>query len=1178
MAALKRRWKVLLFFTVLFAGLGIVLPVSITIGGPAAKCKDIVLSFDRNSLKTFKEGVRDAVVLKQPGCKYPDDPAGAPALPARFVRVAVPRDAKFEKVTLTSCRTSKLTGKFDVDFVRPPCRPGQAPPPAAPDVGIYGSDTPYPPEKVEFLRAGVMRGCKIFFFRVNPLQYVPSEKELLFHGEMSLQIEYSLDAPRRSALRPHGKSKPFRRMLKKYVVNPADVAELSQDEQSSGESQAPGPAPQPAGLGDDVQYLIICSETFASAFQQLADWKKQKGVPAEVVTVESIETNYTGSDTQEKIKLCIIDYVNDSGTTYVLLGGDINTIPDRDCYGIVNDSLPGSDDDDPDHYIPTDLYYAGLDDIDWNDNGNGLCGEIESDGDTIDLEPDIFVGRYSCKTVAQVDAYVNKVLEYEKEAPATGFCKEILHSGVELWGKIGGKSDAEVWTTKLYDDCIAPYWSPSKTDLFDTTTGVLLNVATFSAAIDNGYGFVNMNTHGNVNVWGLESGSYVTSDAMNQLNDKECGIICTIACITNAFDGWIYGDGYVSLSEGFTRNPNGGAIAYVGSSRYGWGNSGSATGGPSFTYQRTFYEKLLGEGLYTLGEAFTEHKWHNADLCGQYGSYRWLQFTINLMGDPELPIWTDNPQTMPVTYPSETAPGSQTIYIKAEPDSRVCLWKKAGSSDEVYVYGYADETGIYSAVINPATLGTMKLTVTKHNFYPFEADITVTNTPSLQIVTVALPGGQTGAPYSATLMAAGGTPPYSWSDTGGSLPDGLALNTDGTITGTPISTGDSTFTVQVQDDVSGTASREFTITVSIDTPALQDFPSPEYNGNYTAEWIGSDTPTHYELQESSSFSGSIWDDAESGTSQWTVSGFSVSAARYHSASNSFFGGNANNLNSSLTYADPIQVGASTHVSFWRYYDIEANWDYAFFEISVNGGATWKKLKTYTGTAATWTQETIDLSAYAGTSILMRFRYQTDPAVTGEGFYVDDIEVAGLSIYGWTTLSDSISGKWHDITGRAPGMYYYRVRAFEGAATSAWSEIKSVTVLPGALYLDFSVDKSTARPYEDLTYRLKYDNDNSIAVPSFVLEAPVPADTSYVADSAEDANNPHSGASVTVTYYGSGGWHDDTWDNANPGLVEKIRWAFSTSVGADSGGDTEGSCDGPYPDADSGEVTYKVTVE
>jgi hypothetical protein len=63
---------------------------------------------------------------------------------------------------------------------------------------------------------------------------------------------------------------------------------------------------------------------------------------------------------------------------------------------------------------------------------------------------------------------------------------------------------------------------------------------------------------------------------------------------------------------------------------------------------------------------------------------------------------------------------------------------------------------------------------------------TTTNTPPLSITTTSLPNGQVGVAYSATLTASGGTTPYTWSLTSGTLPAGLSLNTaTGAITGTP---------------------------------------------------------------------------------------------------------------------------------------------------------------------------------------------------------------------------------------------------------------------------------------------------------------------------------------------------------------------------------------------------------
>src|SRR3989442_1569637 len=87
----------------------------------------------------------------------------------------------------------------------------------------------------------------------------------------------------------------------------------------------------------------------------------------------------------------------------------------------------------------------------------------------------------------------------------------------------------------------------------------------------------------------------------------------------------------------------------------------------------------------------------------------------------------------------------------------------------------------------------------------------------LSITTTSLPSGTVGVAYSATLSGAGGTPPYTWSLTTGSLPPGLALSTSGTISGMPTSVGSYTFTIQAADSVGQKASQAFTVSI---VPAL----------------------------------------------------------------------------------------------------------------------------------------------------------------------------------------------------------------------------------------------------------------------------------------------------------------------------------------------------------------------
>jgi hypothetical protein len=78
----------------------------------------------------------------------------------------------------------------------------------------------------------------------------------------------------------------------------------------------------------------------------------------------------------------------------------------------------------------------------------------------------------------------------------------------------------------------------------------------------------------------------------------------------------------------------------------------------------------------------------------------------------------------------------------------------------------------------------------------------VVELPAAPALTVAMGLPQTGVvgvPFSESLTALGGTPPYTWSLVSGSLPAGLSLSTSGVISGTPTAAGTSSFTAQVAD-------------------------------------------------------------------------------------------------------------------------------------------------------------------------------------------------------------------------------------------------------------------------------------------------------------------------------------------------------------------------------------------
>jgi hypothetical protein len=139
--------------------------------------------------------------------------------------------------------------------------------------------------------------------------------------------------------------------------------------------------------------------------------------------------------------------------------------------------------------------------------------------------------------------------------------------------------------------------------------------------------------------------------------------------------------------------------------------------------------------------------------------------------------------------------------------------------------GSGDSSTATSAPLTPDAPGywCIQSTYTGDSNYAISSDTStdgcfkVTAVP-LQITTTSLPDATIGVPYSATLQAIGGTPPYKWKVFSGTLPAGLTLNkTSGTISGTPSSTATtSNFIVKVKD--SGAPAKKvknsFTITVS----------------------------------------------------------------------------------------------------------------------------------------------------------------------------------------------------------------------------------------------------------------------------------------------------------------------------------------------------------------------------
>lgn len=124
----------------------------------------------------------------------------------------------------------------------------------------------------------------------------------------------------------------------------------------------------------------------------------------------------------------------------------------------------------------------------------------------------------------------------------------------------------------------------------------------------------------------------------------------------------------------------------------------------------------------------------------------------------------------------------------------------------------------------------------------------------------------------------------------------------------------------------------------------------------------------------------------------------------------WFSGSADNLDNTASLPLEEALPADTPLTAKVRYDIEKAWDYAFLEVSADGGKTWESVETSesyegpdegsfnpdgTGITGSTEGQWVDLTASvpAGTDAI-RWRYLTDGAATEPGFQVDNVTLGG----------------------------------------------------------------------------------------------------------------------------------------------------------------------------------------
>lgn len=128
------------------------------------------------------------------------------------------------------------------------------------------------------------------------------------------------------------------------------------------------------------------------------------------------------------------------------------------------------------------------------------------------------------------------------------------------------------------------------------------------------------------------------------------------------------------------------------------------------------------------------------------------------------------------------------------------------------------------------------------------------------------------------------------------------------------------------------------------------------------------------------------------------------------------------IDSTLTATLDLEGVKEPSLDYQVWYSIEEDWDFAYVEVSVDGGQTWTILESpltssddplnvsfgpgYTGRSEGWQDESLDLRPWAGQEVMFRFQYITDASIHDHGLCVRDLRVSdgGVAVDGpveWT---------------------------------------------------------------------------------------------------------------------------------------------------------------------------------
>ncbi|MCK4979846.1 MAG: hypothetical protein KAS62_05585, partial [Candidatus Delongbacteria bacterium] len=594
----------------------------------------------------------------------------------------------------------------------------------AKDADVYTEDKFFPEILAEIKQPLTMRGHKVSTLVFYPVQYNPVTKQLKVYNSMDVIVPEAMSVP------SDKDSHAFSSLLKSQVINYEELTVLS---------------PQ-------TNMLIITPDEYYDELLPFKEWKEKMGVQTKIATESELDA--LGYDWEaDKVPNATYDGINgyikseyDSPNPpdYLLLIGDTDMLPVH--YITWDHNF---------HYqIGTDYYYSTME-----------INDSEPDVAWIYDFPDILIGRISIEDEGELTGVINKIIKYENEPyiDDTTWYNNVLmvafFDAVEEWVHdpdksyygTGVASRFFTYTSELNISLIAQshynfdriylmshlghpmttppyqYYNGDPVDpalYFESTTDDLIN------SYNNGAFLVNYRGHGNSLNYitysheGWSGPSFTTTDIPDLNNDSKLPLMFSLTCLSGYFDGdddYYFDRNSECLGEMLTRQPDGGVIGFIGSTRISYSG----------------YNDVLSLGLnnsifgtqtdkdFTLGSILNYGKmWMYNNFIIPEGSGWFIptnySFDTNciefeefhLLGDPSMEIRTAAPEKLYIDIDYE----NNLVQVIDSYDSPVSNAKVVFKDDLTYQVYFSDLDGnaTFDGDISPIT----EISASIHNSIP----------------------------------------------------------------------------------------------------------------------------------------------------------------------------------------------------------------------------------------------------------------------------------------------------------------------------------------------------------------------------------------------------------------------------------------------------------------------------